>query len=126
MRVLLFCIAFVSAASLNASAAEGHAATNAAALDLKKFQLAPGLKVELFASEPSLQNPVAFSIDGRGRFFVAETHRWNKSIFAQLIEVTPDKKVVWVLQDWKDINGVTAVQILDDPGIPEIPGQSEH
>ncbi len=44
----------------------------------------------------------------------------------QLIEVTPDKKVVWVLQDWKDINGVTAVQILDDPGIPEIPGQSEH
>jgi hypothetical protein len=44
----------------------------------------------------------------------------------QLIEVTPDKKVVWVLQDWKDINGATAVQILDDPGIPEIPGQSEH
>jgi hypothetical protein len=44
----------------------------------------------------------------------------------QLIEVTPDKKVVWVLQDWKDINGASAVQILDDPGIPEIPGQSEH
>jgi len=40
--------------------------------------------------------------------------------------VTPDKKVVWVLQDWKDINGASAVQILDDPGIPEIPGQSEH
>ncbi len=37
-----------------------------------------------------------------------------------------DKKVVWVLQDWKDFNGITAVQILDDPGIPEIPGQSEH
>ncbi|MES2920617.1 MAG: hypothetical protein V4819_03675 [Verrucomicrobiota bacterium] len=44
----------------------------------------------------------------------------------QLIEVTPDKKVVWVMQEWKHINGVTAVQILDDPGIPEIPGQSEH
>jgi hypothetical protein len=44
----------------------------------------------------------------------------------QLVEVTPDKKVVWVLQDWKNINGATAVQILDDPGIPEIPGQSEH
>jgi hypothetical protein len=43
-----------------------------------------------------------------------------------MIEVTPAKKVVWVLQDWKDINGASAVQILDDPGIPEIPGQSEH
>jgi hypothetical protein len=34
--------------------------------------------------------------------------------------------VVWVLQDWKSIGDATAVQLLDDPGIPEIPGQSEH
>jgi hypothetical protein len=44
----------------------------------------------------------------------------------QLIEVTPDKKVVWVLQDWKDLGDASAVQILDDPGIPENPGESEH
>ncbi len=44
----------------------------------------------------------------------------------QLVEVTPDKKVVWVLQDWKDLGPATAVQVLDDPGIPEDPGQSEH
>lgn len=44
----------------------------------------------------------------------------------QLIEVTKDKKVVWVLHDYKDVGGATAVQILDDPGIPEIPGQSGH
>ncbi len=44
----------------------------------------------------------------------------------QLVEVTPDKKVVWVLQDWADLGPATAVQILDDPGIPESPGQSEH
>ena len=25
-----------------------------------------------------------------------------------------------------DFNGITAVQVLDEPGIPEIPGQSEH
>lgn len=48
----------------------------------------------------------------------------NKS--PQLIEVTPDKKVVWVLQDWTNLAGATAVQILDDPGIPEVPGESEH
>ena len=44
----------------------------------------------------------------------------------QLVEVTPDKKVVWVLQDWQDLGDATAVQILDDPGIPEIPGESQH
>ncbi|WP_262711147.1 hypothetical protein [Pedobacter frigidisoli] len=30
------------------------------------------------------------------------------------------------LQDRKNIGDATAVQILDDPGVPEIPGQSEH
>ena len=44
----------------------------------------------------------------------------------QLIEVTPDMHVVWVLWDWHDFGPATAVQVLDDPGIPEIPGQSEH
>jgi len=44
----------------------------------------------------------------------------------QLVEVTPDKKVVWVLQDWQDLGDATAVQVLDDPGIPENPGESEH
>jgi len=44
----------------------------------------------------------------------------------QIVEVTPDKKVVWVLEDYKDLGPATAVQILDDPGIPENPGESEH
>jgi hypothetical protein len=44
----------------------------------------------------------------------------------QLIEVTPEKKVVWVLEDWADLGPATAVQILDDPGVPENPGESEH
>ena len=52
--------------------------------------------------------------------------RGNKGKGPQLIEVTRDKKVVWVLQDWKNLGDATAIQILDDPGIPEIPGQSGH
>jgi hypothetical protein len=44
----------------------------------------------------------------------------------QLVEVTPDKKVVWVLWDFATLGPATAVQILDDPGIPENPGESEH
>jgi hypothetical protein len=44
----------------------------------------------------------------------------------QLVEVNRDKKVVWVLQDWTHFGPGTAVQVLDDPGMPEVPGQSEH
>ncbi len=44
----------------------------------------------------------------------------------QLVEVTPAKKVVWVLWDWADLGPATAVQVLDDPGVPEKPGESEH
>jgi hypothetical protein len=44
----------------------------------------------------------------------------------QLVEVTPDKKVVWVLQDWANFGPATGVQILDEPGLPENPGESQH
>lgn len=44
----------------------------------------------------------------------------------QLVEITPDKRVVWVMQDWIDFGPATAVQILDEPGIPENPGDSQH
>lgn len=54
------------------------------------------------------------------------TSRGQSGKGPQLIEVTKDKKVVWVLHDWQNVGDATAVQILDDPGIPEIPGQSEH
>lgn len=54
------------------------------------------------------------------------TSRGRNGKGPQLIEVTRDKKVVWVLHDWQTVGDATAVQILDDPGIPEIPGQSEH
>nr|WP_294793141.1 hypothetical protein [uncultured Mucilaginibacter sp.] len=54
------------------------------------------------------------------------TSRGQRGKGPQLIEVTPDKKVVWVLNDWKNVGDATAVQILDDPGVPEVPGESEH
>ena len=42
---------------------------------MDQFRLPPGFKAELFASEPLLANPVAFTIDHQGNFYVAETHR---------------------------------------------------
>jgi hypothetical protein len=44
----------------------------------------------------------------------------------QLVEITPDKKVVWVLKDWKNLGPATAIQILDEPGIPENPGDLQR
>jgi hypothetical protein len=44
----------------------------------------------------------------------------------QAVEVTPAKKIVWVLQDWKDLGPATTAQFLDQPGTPEIPGSVER
>ena len=44
----------------------------------------------------------------------------------QLIEVTPDKRVVWALKDWANLGPASAVQMLDDPGAPENPGDLQR
>ncbi|MGP8246836.1 MAG: hypothetical protein ACLQVN_20250 [Bryobacteraceae bacterium] len=44
----------------------------------------------------------------------------------QALEVTPAKKVVWVLQNWKDLGPATTAQFLDQPGIPEKPGDLQR
>lgn len=48
-----------------------------------------------------------------------EKEFWSKT--AQLIEVTPDKKVVWVLSQWNnpDLGPASCVQVLDEPGKDE-------
>jgi hypothetical protein len=37
----------------------------------------------------------------------------------QLIEVTPDKRVVWALRDWTDLGPASSTQLLDQPGAAE-------
>ena len=44
----------------------------------------------------------------------------------QVIEVAPDKKIVWALQDWKNLGPATTVQLLDEPGVPENPGELQR
>jgi len=46
----------------------------------------------------------------------------NRFGYVQVIEVTPDKKVVWALRDWTALGSATGIQLLDEPGIPEKPG----
>lgn len=52
-----------------------------AELAIKKFKVAEGFKVELFASEPLFANPVAFSFDEKGRVYVAETFRIHQGVY---------------------------------------------
>ena len=56
-----------------------RAASDEAARALARFTAAEGFTAELFAAEPLLANPVALSLDGAGRVFVAETHRARTS-----------------------------------------------
>ena len=47
---------------------------------VKRFRKPEGLEVRLFAAEPLLANPVAFTSDEQGRFFVAETFRLHDGV----------------------------------------------
>jgi len=44
---------------------------------------------------------------------------WPETV--QVLEVTPDKKVVWALRSWEapaDLGTATSIQLLDEPGAP--------
>ena len=46
----------------------------------------------------------------------------------QVLEVTPAKKVVWALSEWKnpDLGPASSIQLLDEPGTPENPGDLQR
>jgi quinoprotein glucose dehydrogenase len=59
---------------------KGNAAQDTAENAMKSFAVAPGLKVDVWAAEPLLENPIAFSFDHLGRAFVAVTQRRRTSV----------------------------------------------
>jgi quinoprotein glucose dehydrogenase len=62
---------------------EGVAAagpTPEAAAAMKGFKFDQNLNVSLFASEPLLANPVAFSPDEHGRWYIAESYRQERGV----------------------------------------------
>ena len=50
----------------------------------------------------------------------------NRFGIVQVIEVTPDKKVVWAVRDWNALGPATGIQLLDQSGIPENPGDLQR
>ncbi len=55
-------------------------ASNEGQARIKQFKIAAGLKVDLWAAEPMLANPVAFSVDEQGRVWTSETYRYRTSV----------------------------------------------
>ncbi|AUD03254.1 hypothetical protein CWM47_16275 [Spirosoma pollinicola] len=52
--------------------------------------------------------------------------RFCNASLPQAIEITPNKKVVWILQDWQHLGDSVSAQFLDEPGYPEVPGETNH
>jgi len=54
---------------------------------------------------------------------IRNTKDWPTSV--QVLEVTPEKKVVWALRSWDtpDLGPATCIQLLDEPGVAEDFGQ---
>jgi len=48
---------------------------------------------------------------------------WKDTV--QVLEITPAKKIIWALRAWDepaDLGPATSIQLLDEPGRPEVPG----
>lgn len=68
-----------------------HEASDAGERAIVKMKPAPGLKVDLWAAEPLLANPVALNFDNQGRCYVIETWRFEHGVIDMRIH-----------QDWLD------------------------
>jgi quinoprotein glucose dehydrogenase len=75
----LFVPLIVSAAEGDGSGANDR--TKEPELAIKQFTAPQGFKVDLFAAEPQLKNPVAICFDEKGRVYVAETERLTTSVY---------------------------------------------
>lgn len=62
--------------------------TDAVQAAMRKLSVTPGLKLDLYAREPLIQNPTSFAFDDQGRCFVVETHRRRTSLLG--IEMFPE------------------------------------
>jgi putative membrane-bound dehydrogenase-like protein len=68
MRIALWAVVAVVTALQGRSDGPPYAPTET----LQRFRLEPGFQIELMASEPDVQSPIAMDIDERGRWFVVE------------------------------------------------------
>ena len=86
MHRFVFTFAFCSSLAIaclgrgDGTSSPDQKAIEEATVAIQRFQLPEGIKVELVAAEPLVTNPVAFSLDEQGRFFIAETFRVHSGV----------------------------------------------
>ncbi len=76
--VLLGCVLCLSGTDMYAE--QPLEVSRQSELALQGLELAPGLKANLFSSEPAVANPVAICTDGAGNVFVCETYRQEAGV----------------------------------------------
>jgi putative membrane-bound dehydrogenase-like protein len=69
---------------------------------LKKFTVADGLQIELFAAEPDVINPTSIDVDHKGRVWVCEAVNYRRKGFGRPILRKEGDRIV-VLEDTKGI-----------------------
>lgn len=91
------------------------------AWEFKQSDLPPNIVFHNIQTAERLANgnTVIFSSTGGAK-------REERNHIIQAVEVSPDKQVVWVLQDWKHLGPATTAQFLDQPGTPEHPGDLQR
>lgn len=75
----------------------------------------PDIKVTQFDEAARLSNGNTTIVNWP--VFSPKKSDWPKTV--QVLEVTPDKKVVWALRSWtppNDLGPLSAIQLLDEPG----------
>src|SRR4051794_14635372 len=104
-------------------------ASDEAANAMKGFKIPAGWKVDLFAAEPRVANPVCLSIDDRGRVYVVETFR-RRSATLDLRKIgswleddlacrTVADRIAMVKKhlpnDWHKLEGITdRIRLIED------------
>jgi putative membrane-bound dehydrogenase-like protein len=62
-------------------------------------KLPPGFRLEVFAAEPDVRNPIAIATDGRGRLWVAENYTWAGNGLGTWDDTLRDRIVVFADHD---------------------------
>ena len=75
---------------------------------MKKMALPEGFKVELVASEPDIINPVAMTIDERGRFWITESLEYPRQ------SAGPGKDRIKVLESTKGDGHIDKISVFAD------------
>ncbi|HZQ47523.1 MAG TPA: PVC-type heme-binding CxxCH protein, partial [Verrucomicrobiae bacterium] len=81
---LVALLAFFFPPAMNAGEAEANSAKDKPIdpeLAIRQFKAPSGFKVDLFAAEPQVKNPVAFCFDEQGRIYMTETFRLVSSVY---------------------------------------------